>query len=509
MEVFLLITLLHVAAAEFAQDLVHVQAFIDEKRYVLKKKFRPLYHISSPVGWLNSPSGFTYYNQNFHIFYQYHPYNGAWGSMHWGQAISDNLVDWVHYPPAIMPKEFYDKHGCLSGSATIHNNFLTLFYTGNVQANNRSYQTQNIAISGDGIIFQKYLYNPVVRNPPPGVQEFRNPKVWRFRNKWYMMIGTSSNEGHGQLVIYTSSDMFNWKFNNTIARSFGDMGYMWEHPDFFEIDNQYILILSIQGLQGDSYRFKNAYQTGYVIGNFNYQTLGFENMEVSLATFDELDFGHDFYAAQTMPSLDGRRLLIAWLGMWESEFMELKDGWASMLTIVRELKLSSQGRLLMTPVREITDLRTEILENAWYSPGEAFHAGAKAFELVVNATTGSYDAAVIFEWDGERQYAISYNAERGQVTVDRGGVDGVRRADWVPDGQLYWRIFVDSSSIEVFCGDGEVVFSSRIYPRRSIRVRIDGESQLHIAQYKLRRSVGYDDKLRSYLKQNLLTKIAK
>ncbi|CAH0398049.1 unnamed protein product [Chilo suppressalis] len=507
MEVLYLLTLIIVVSAELVQDLAHVEAFIKEKRYVLKKKFRPLYHISSPVGWLNSPSGFTYFRHRFHVFYQYHPYNGAWGSIQWGQAISENLVDWVHYPPALLPKDHYDKHGCLAGSATIHNNYLTLFYTGHVLAYNKTIHTQNIAISSDGLIFQKYIYNPVVRQAPPGVNEFRNPKIWRFRAHWYMLVGTSSENHEGQLALYTSPDMFHWKFNSTVAQSYGDIGHTWENPDFFELENQHVLILSVQGIQGDSYRFKNLYQTGYVVGNFNYQTLSFENLEVSLDTFAELDFGHDFYAAQTMNALDGRRLLIAWLGMWDSEFVEARDGWASLLTIVRELRLTSHGRLLMTPVREMEELRTEILENAWYSPGETFHAGAKAFELVVNASCSFYDAALIFEWSGERQYSIYYVSDRGRVSVDRGGADGVRHADWAPAGQLKWRIFIDASSIEVFCGDGEVVFSSRIYPKKGIRIRVGGEMQLHVTQYKLRRSVNYDEKLRQYLKNNFANKI--
>ncbi|CAG9786367.1 unnamed protein product [Diatraea saccharalis] len=160
----------------------------------------------------------------------------------------------------------------------------------------------------------------------------------------------------------------------------------------------------------------------------------------------------------------------------------------------------------MTPVREMELLRTETLENAWYSPGEAFHAGAKAFELIVNASCSFYDAAIFLEWNGEQQYSITYSSERGRVSVDRGGVDGIRMADWNPEGQLKWRIFVDASSIEVFCGNGEVVFSSRIYPKKNIHIRIGGEIQLHVTQYKLKRSIHYDEKLRQYLKNNFVTK---
>lgn len=506
MDVLVLVTWLCVATAEFRSDLHNIETFIKGNGYLLKRRYRPMYHISAPLGWISDPAGFVYFKGKYHIFYQYHAYNSAWTPIHLGHVVSKNLVDWIHYPKALIPKEHYDKHGCLAGSAVVHNGYLTLFYTGNVVAHNRTYQTQNVAISGDGLIFQKYLYNPVIRSGPYGLQEFRNPKVWRFRHWWHMLVG-SSKERHGQLLLYTSQDLFNWNFNATVAQSFGDMGYVWESPDFFELDGQHVLILSVQGIPADNnYRFTNRYRAGYVIGNINYFTGFFEDLEVSTATFKELDHGHDFYAAKTFQARDGRRLLIGWLGMWESNFEESRDGWASMLTLVREVKISKLGRILMSPVKELTDLRIEVLEDAWYSPGEAFLAGTKSFELIVNSTTSFSDAVLIFEWNGDRQYTLGYSLDRGYVAVDRGGPDGIRRADWIPGTHIHWRIFFDSSSIEIFCGEGEVVFSSRIYPRKSIRVRIGGDSQLYMVQYRLRRSVGYDKNLRRHLKDHFVTR---
>ncbi|XP_049868799.1 sucrose-6-phosphate hydrolase-like [Pectinophora gossypiella] len=501
MEVLTLLALLGAAVAQYPAEDPTFDIFT-ERRYLTRKKYRPLYHITCPMGWLNDPAGFVKFRQQYHIFYQYHPYNGAWGHMNWGHAVSDNLVDWTYYPPALVPKEYYEKHGCLAGSALVHNDYLTLFYTGNVVINNKTHQNQNVAISSDGIVFQKYLYNPIIKASPYGNDgEFRNPKVWRFRNSWYMLVGVMSRQQQGQLLLYSSPDMFHWKLNGTVAQSYGDMGYVWENPEFFEIDGQHVLIFCARGVQTDGYRFRNLYQTGYLVGTFDYLSGQFDDeFEVSTATFNELDYGHDFYAPQTLLDDDGRRLLVGWLGMWESSFEESKEGWASMLTLTRELKLSSRGHLLMTPVIEAMELRSEILEDAWYSPGEAFYAGSKAFELIVNSTAGANDASIIFEWNGERRYVVEYSAKRGYVSVNRGGEDGMRRADWAPPSDLvHWRIYVDFSSIEVFCGGGEVVFSSRIYPRRAIRVRIGGDTQLHVVQYRLRRSISYDTRIRKNL----------
>ncbi|CAF4954278.1 unnamed protein product [Pieris macdunnoughi] len=504
MDVFIFLIGLTAVTSEYINDLSHVESFLRNKESSLRKKYRPFYHLTAPDGWISSPTGLTVFRRKYHLFYQYYPYNGAWGHMSWGHAVSGDLIDWVHYPTAILPKDYYDKHGCLAGTALVRNNFLTLFYTGNVLSENESIQTQNIALSGDGAIFQKYLYNPIIRDSPTGIGEIRNPKVWRFRNIWYMVLGTSSRQRHGQLILYTSNDMFNWKMNGTLVESYGDMGHIWESPDIFELEGHHVLILSVQGIEADGFRFRNLYQNGYVNGFFNYRRARFEDLEVSTATFHELDFGHDFYGAKTMRALDGRRLLVAWLGMWESNFIESTAGWASMLTLFREVRINKYGRLLLMPIREMIELRTEMLENAWYSPGESFDAEGRSFELIANSTSVDSDVGLIFEWKDGR-YVIGYSADHEYIMIDRGGIDGVRRAFWSPKSSVNLRIFVDASSIEVFCGEGEVVFSSRVYPR-AMSIRISGEAQLHLVQYKLRRSAGYDYKLAKGLKENFLHK---
>lgn len=495
----IVVGLLWLGSAQFIEEINNFE-MVKQKSIMAKKKYRPTYHISAPMGWLNNPAGFTFFQRQYHIFYQYHPYNGAWGHIQWGHAVSDDLVDWRHYPPAIIPRESYERQGCLTGTALVQNNYMTIFYTGTYTIGNVTKRNQNVAISSDGIIFQKYLYNPIIKDPPAIDMDFRNPKVWRNRNMWYMLCGMKTELRLGALGLYSSRDMFNWHYNGTVAQSYGDMGYIWECPDFFEIDGTHLLILSVRGIQSDGFRFRNLYQTGYMIGSFSYRTGRFnEDFEVSTATFNELDYGHDFYATQTMLSRDGRRLMIAWLGMWESTFMESANGWASMLTLVRELKLTDQGRLLMQPLKEIVELRSEVVEEAWYLPGESFSAGSKAFELLVNSTNAPNEVSIALEWTGGK-YGIDFESRKGSITVNRGGEDGLRHADWIPSGNtVNMRIFVDCSSVEVFCGKGEVVFSSRIYPKGKIRVRVGGDTQVHILQYQLRRSVRYDNRIRKHL----------
>ncbi|KOB69738.1 putative beta-fructofuranosidase [Operophtera brumata] len=482
-------------------DLCHLEAFLVGTEHWFRKRYRPLYHLSAPYGWFNDPAAFVFYKRQYHLFYQCHPYDGSWGPMRWEHAATADLVHWAHYPPALLPRDAYDRQGCLAGSAVRHNGLL-LFYTGRARSGNDTVHTHSLAVSADAVLFRKYMFNPLVRAAPTIADGARNPKVWRHRNVWYMLVG-ASRERSGQLLLYTSPDLYSWQYNGTVARSVGDMGYAWESPDLFELEGLCVLLLSAQGVREDGDRFRNLMQTGYVLGNYDCLSVRLGDLEVSTATFEELDRGHDFYAAKTMRAVDGRRLLVAWLGMWNGQFAEARNGWVGCMTLVRELRLGRHGRLLQAPVREMAGLRSKLIENAWYSPGESFPAGAKGFELLVNATSAEQDVGLALQWDGG-DYVISYRAARGVLSVDRGGVDGVRRADWAPAGHLRLRIFVDRSSVEVFCGAGEVVFSSRIYPRGKVLVRIAGQSQLHFTQYGLEPSIGYDQKVTEYIKKDIL-----
>ncbi len=128
---------------------------------------RPDFHLSSRVGWMNDPNGFSYYRGMYHLFYQYHPYSSHWGPMHWGHAVSKDLLHWEYLPAALAPDTNYDKDGCFSGSAlTLPDGQHLLMYTGiskerQPDGSDREVQTQCIAV-GDGMDYEKCLENPVL-----------------------------------------------------------------------------------------------------------------------------------------------------------------------------------------------------------------------------------------------------------------------------------------------------------------------------------------------------------
>ncbi|XP_041978405.1 sucrose-6-phosphate hydrolase-like [Aricia agestis] len=457
-----------------------LEEYIRDKKKDIDPRFRPHYHLAPPVGWMNDPNGFSFVMGEFHLFYQYYPYDSVWGPMHWGHASSPDLVHWKELPTALIPED----EQCFSGSAVGDSNTMVLMYTAHSATDTRPYynETQYLAFSTDGVNFDKHRGNPVLARAPNGSPDFRDPKVWGRGRYWYVVIGSKTDDERGRVLLYRSTDLLNWEFLSVLAESDGDLGYMWECPDFFELDGKWVLLMSPQGVEEKGDRYKNVYQNGYIIGDFNYETHEF----VPEVEFQEMDYGHDFYAAQTLEK-EGRRYAVAWFNMWNVTHHEAEDGWAGMMTTVREMRLFN-NRILMKPVETTVNLRQEPkLEGQLYL-NEVVEFG-QAVELFIDA---DLDQKIELHLDG-RSGALSkvwlrWDPQVGKVVVDRGDGD-VRQVEWEPIGSRTWRILLDASSLELFCGEGEVVFSSRVFPLGGWRLTNLSPQPVNMLSYSLRRSV--------------------
>ena len=125
--------------------------FIQKNKDEVNRKFKPKHHFSAEIGWINDPNGFVYFQGEYHLFYQFYPYDSVWGPMHWGHAKTKDFVNWEHLPVALAPDMPYDKDGCFSGSAIVKDDVLWLMYTGNVEQEDGTIrQIQNMAYSKDG-----------------------------------------------------------------------------------------------------------------------------------------------------------------------------------------------------------------------------------------------------------------------------------------------------------------------------------------------------------------------
>ncbi|KRM95075.1 hypothetical protein FC19_GL002168 [Liquorilactobacillus aquaticus DSM 21051] len=433
---------------------------------IKNERYRQNYHIIPPQGWMNDPNGLCFFKGYYHVFFQYHPYSAEWGPMHWGHVRSLDLVQWEECPIALTPGDPEDKDGCFSGSAVVKGNKMYLIYTGHhyVEGTNQQkfWQNQNIAVSEDGIHFQKYDGNPVIaKSPDDNSDDFRDPKVWYENEAWYMVLGSQANNKQGRVLLYRSENLFNWKYMGVLAVADPELneGYMWECPDYFELNGKKILLLSPQGIAAEHGMFKNNHQTGYFILDSNGE-------KSNKSVFHELDSGHDFYATQTFMTEDGRRVMFAWMDMWETEMPEQSDGWAGTMTIPRELKMH-EDKLYTYPIAELKNLRSELL----------FSQNKIIKELSIDSSSHSLEINAVFEWskiktniyfnmndrNKNRIISIEFNPLKEKAYLWRKGKDEEREAPFSLKQQLELKIYIDSSSIEIFINNGESSFSERFY----------------------------------------------
>lgn len=486
-----------------------------------ESKWYPKYHVAPPVGWLNDPNGFSYYKGQYHIFYQYHPYSVNWGPMHWGHSTSKDLFHWEHQPIAITPgefsegKEWYDWDGCFSGCGYEFEGKLWLMYTsqrfnrsaegtdvGGNASNPSGYnpsgssgggnvtERQCFAYSEDGINFTKYEKNPVIDipNDHPIVAnvDFRDPKIWDHDGKYYCAIGNRIHDrSRTQIVLFDSENFFDWKFKSVAAISKPDYseGTMWECPGFAHFGDTYVMIISPQHVPPQGYMFHNIHQAGYMVGSLDYDKGVFSHGE-----FFTFDHGFDFYATTMMKNPEGRYFIIAWMAAWQSPFPEQADGWATMLTIPRELQYKD-GKVYTIPPKELEGLR-EGAEHAHYENITIDEAVASAKLKGVKGNCGELlleiDAKAspefeidLFAGDAEKEDAVEKTVlrcliEDGKTVLalnrDKAGAGGTgeRKVILQPFGDvLKFRMFLDKSALEIFINGGAdaEVMTTRVYPR--------------------------------------------
>ena len=450
------------------------QKEIEAKRETVQQgKFRQDYHFMAETGWINDPNGLIYFKGKYHFFYQYNPYSGFWDCMHWGHAVSEDMIHWEYLPLALAPSEVYDDHlkgGCFSGSAIEHDGKLFLIYTGTCNNGNGFEQAQCIAYSEDGIHFEKYEGNPVI-TAPEGVPTdlFRDPKIWKHDDTYYVVCGASKN-GFAQARLYKSTDMFHWEFVNVLAESRGEWGFMWECPGYLELGADggaptKCLSFSPQGLEGGRWDRGNVYAAGYmpVTGDI---TGGDGTYE--LGEFRLWDAGFDFYAPQEFTSEDGRHILIGWMGMPDEPTYDnaptVVCGWQHCMTVPRELTAGEDGVVLQQPARELERhyASVRVGEGSWEVAGDT------CFDVVVDGVDGAFTVTV----DGELKLAfvpaegeLPSRFEMRFTDEGRASAGCGRTVRWEPvDEVRNVRIVGDVSSVEVFVNDGALVFSTRIYP---------------------------------------------
>lgn len=507
--IVLTLPLLFVAACEQQPEESSAEE-ISEVSMIFNEPHRPQYHFSPPEQWMNDPNGMVYYDGEYHLFYQHYPDDNVWGPMHWGHAVSRDLVTWEHLPIALYP----DENGYIfSGSAVIDRENtsglgsgdtppLIAIYTyhdpvGAEDETRTDFQSQGIAYSLDkGRSWTAYEGNPVLMSP--GIRDFRDPKVMWYEpdQKWIMTLAVKDH-----ISFYSSPDLKTWTHESDFGKTVGAHGGVWECPDLFALpvddtdEVKWVLLVSINpgGPAGGS-------ATQYFVGEFDGKTFTMDPTfasEVTLSSDHEralwIDYGADNYAGVTwsgIPDSDGRRLFLGWMSNWEYAQTVPTTIWRSAMTLPRELTLSKRAGSYRVHSRPTSEVKT-LIEESVDITGQLAEGLALSDSLFMLELTGD-DLAnlnVTLSNDGGETVRISVDADA--LIFDRTASGIIDFSDAFPaiheaplEGLQVEKIqiFVDLSSIEIFVNDGAVVMTELIFPTRPYMM-VEGSGSVDAASW--------------------------
>jgi beta-fructofuranosidase len=424
---------------------------------VTDSTFRPSWHISPPQGLINDPNGFIYYQEQYHIFYQWYPYSCAHKDKYWAHLTSSDLIDWSWNSVALTPSDWFDSHGVFSGHAVTAGDNLLLFYTGNSRVGNdrERLTTQCAAVSKDGQKFEKL--GPVIDQLPEGVTpHIRDPKVIYSNGEWLMLLGAQTTDLLGRLAIYRSDDLKQWTFDRLYGDELGEFGYMWECPDYFELNGQGFLLFGPQGIQADHASNTVPHHNRIACATFDI------NNRLSLSDPQIVDHGFDFYAPQTLLTPDGRRVMCGWMGLPDEVVHPTTEhGWLHQLTMMREIDFK-EGKLLHRPVKELHTLRGD--RQQFVLNHTVRDLETKAFELQLTMQWGD---ELVLHSNNQYRVTIRLNQQNRTLEFDRSSTL-IQQGDRLREVALSTEevkliIFSDASSLEIFGNEGEFVVTGRVF----------------------------------------------
>jgi beta-fructofuranosidase len=437
---------------------------------------RPEFHLMPPHNWMNDPNGPIWWKGQYHLFYQLNPHAAVWGDMHWGHAISPDMIRWRHLPIALAPTPGgADSEGCFSGSAVVFNGKPTFIYTGVQNAppsettihdgNDKLRETQMLAVAEDDrLLHWKKLEAPIIAAPPQGISVtgFRDPCPWREGDVWYLGIGSGERGIGGCVLLYRSHDLRHWEYlhklvqgkpNGKVAVNPCDSGEMWECPDFFAVNNRHCLFYSTEN------------QVFWTTGEYD----NLRHIYIPMRT-GVLDHGAAYYAPKSFLAPDGRRILWGWLREARSEAQFAAAGWSGVMSLPRVLTVNNDGELEMNPAVEIEALRGS-QQTSTLQPGAPLEQTLLTLrrELHVPLTDAKLKIAIRLFTEGSAVWELLVDAPAQLVTC--GTTRFALPLSSKPEDAL--RIFIDASVIECLIASREAL-TSRVYNV------VPGKTQLHI-----------------------------
>lgn len=496
-------TIFIVSASMFLFNACQPTANSDETKKddgIYRELYRPQLHFTPKSDWMNDPNGMVFHNGEYHFFYQHYPDSTVWGPMHWGHAVSSDLVHWEHLPIAIYPDSLgyifsgsavVDKDNT-SGFGTIENPPLVAIYTYHDAEKEKTgsieYQTQGIAYSLDnGRTWNKYEGNPVLKNP--GIKDFRDPKVsWHAATKkWVMILAVLDH-----VELYASSDLKAWTKLSEFGKEYGAHGGVWECPDLFPLAVQggkqkWVMLVSINpgGPNVGS-------ATQYFIGEFDGKTFG---PDTDKPETKWIDWGQDNYAGVTYANVpDNRRIFVGWMNNWAYAQIVPTEKWRGAASLARDLDLVNiDGRIFIKSmvIPELTKSSTEttvlsdltISDSTNLTEQVKFPLGTSIIKGVIEAK----DFSIELSNSKNQKVNAGYDSNTNQFFVDRSksgtkgfseNFRGMIRADrYGRENFIPFTIVVDVGCVEVYFDDGLTVMTNLLFadaPMETLKITTPG-----------------------------------
>jgi fructan beta-fructosidase len=451
------------------------------------EQYRPQFHFSPPTQWMNDPNGLVYFEGEYHLFYQYYPEGNTWGPMHWGHAVSKDMVHWENLPIALYP----DSLGYIfSGSAVVdwkntsglgkegEPAMVAIFTYHNSEgekAGNIDFQNQGVAYSNDkGRSWTKYKGNPVLLNP--GIRDFRDPKViWHQGTKrWVMALAVKD-----RIQFYSSPNLLDWSLASDFNPDWAAYGGVWECPDLFPLktpegNEKWVLLVSINpgAPNGGS-------GTQYFVGEFDGKEFKPTQSEIKW-----LDYGADNYAGVTwsdIPASDGRRLFIGWMSNWLYAQNVPTTAWRSAMTVPRGLQLQQSGNEYQVVSRPVEELRSLRVNSNSYEDS-AIAIPSDNVEIDIEGLTENFELR--FSNAEKEEWIVKKTGDSIFFDRSRSGQTSFHpefsHLHSMPVSGLTIRnlkIYLDRSSVELFFNNGERVMTELLFPNSFY-------SQMHIQGIK-------------------------
>lgn len=449
-------------------------------------------HFQPPFGWMNDPNGLCQIGDNSHLFYQHYPHSLRWNTMHWGHAISDNLVDWIDQPIFLEPRaELLADNGLIggafSGSAIPYEaGGVRVFYTDREDDREPSQEWQITTVSQD--LLSAGPSTPVITDRPsiPNFgKDIRDPYVFRGPDGLWKMLVAGADDRAGLVLLYETQApdaADGWTFVDVLHREPLPRSIPAECPGLIALDGEgeglYALVFGLIGYRDEGTRRRNL----------SYAIVGrFDGRKFEPILRREVDFGTDCYAIQAFQHAEGP-VGIAWAANWTDVFKD-RD-FHSAMTFPRRF-VWQDGKLRMPPVEGVKALRTDVSTDALASAGSVPLSGGIG-EIEIELATPGASFRLDFAHP-DHGIALVYDGTSLELVFDPPGNRVVPRYLTQAPGLQTVRVFVDVGLIEIYVDDGLHNATKRIdsdEPITAIELNVDKASVQTARLWNLRPRLG-------------------